>query len=175
MKFFITILLFFSYALISAQPAQTKTKPTDVATGTDGTKKELAFAKRKSAFDVPKKAEEKVEEKIDPNKIWENPDAQIEYITGNSDFIKFVQKELNVNVPINNEAPPEFYVVKIKIQVSKEGKIELYTPISNLGFGMEDEAIRLLKKTDKKWKPAMVKGKPVISTKVFSIVFNIKE
>jgi protein TonB len=90
----------------------------------------------------------------------------------NGNWEKFLLRYLNGNVPIDNGAPVGRYKVTIEFVVDKEGKVSDLKAISNAGYGMEQEAIRVLKKSDK-WDPAIQNGYPVKAYRQQSIVFEV--
>jgi protein TonB len=90
----------------------------------------------------------------------------------NGNWEKFLLRYLNANVPIDNGAPVGRYKVIIEFVVDKEGKVSDLKAISNAGYGMEQEAIRVLKKSDK-WDPAIQNGYPVKAYRQQSIVFEV--
>jgi protein TonB len=76
------------------------------------------------------------------------------------DWIKFLTINLNGQVPNDNGAPAGRYNVMIQFVVDKQGNVSDITPLTNLGYGMEQEAVRVLKKA-KKWKPGIQNGHEV--------------
>lgn len=174
MKTYLTILILFSASIIFAQPSQSKPNNTIVKNGSETEKKkELVFTKRKSAFDDAVKTAKEPE--VDVNKIWDKPDVEAQYITGKAEFIKLVQTNLNTYVPISNDAAIGSYTVKLNVIFNKDATVKTITPITNLGFGMEKEAIRVFNLSKNSWKPATVKNKQVNSLKTFTFTFLIKE
>ena len=86
--------------------------------------------------------------------IWTSVEIPAKF---DGDWKRFLEKNLNPQTPVDNGAPAGRYTVKIKFVVDKEGNVSDIVPLTNLGFGMEDEAIRVLKKA-KKWEPAIQNG-----------------
>ena len=174
MKTLITIYLIITSYFAFAQPAQTKPNNFTAKNSSDTEKKkELSFAKRKSAFDDNIKTNK--EAAVDLNKIWDNPDVEATFVNGTADFIKLIQKNLNVDVPVTNEANAGVYKVQLSVVFDKLGATTSVTPVTNFGFGMEKEAVRVFNLTKDKWKPATVKNKAVNSVKQFTFTFQIKE
>jgi periplasmic protein TonB len=58
--------------------------------------------------------------------------------------------------------------------VEKDGSLSNITVPKNPGFGLGEEAIRVLKSIKTKWEPGMYKGKPVRTSFSLPIVVNIK-
>ena len=92
----------------------------------------------------------------------------------NGDWIKFLTRNLNANVPVENEAPVGRYNVIIQFVVDKEGNVSDITALTNYGFGMEQEAIRVLKKA-KGWKAGIQEGHAVSSYHKQPITFIVEE
>jgi hypothetical protein len=84
----------------------------------------------------------------------------------------FLMKELDTNVPVRNGAPIGSYIVIIKFFVETDGSLGDFEPQTNFGYGMEDEVIRVLKKSPK-WDPAVQNGKLVKAEKIQPIKFDV--
>jgi len=78
---------------------------------------------------------------------------------GGTDWQNYLAENVKPNVPIKKGAPLGQYQVVIKFMVGKNGKIADVVAETNLGYGMEDEVIRAIKKSPK-WNPAIIMGKP---------------
>ena len=85
---------------------------------------------------------------------------------------KFLLRNLNGSVPIDNGAPVGRHTVVVQFIVDKEGNVSEIKALSNVGFGMEDEAIRVLKKADK-WEPAIQGGYAVKAYRIQKITFEV--
>ena len=72
----------------------------------------------------------------------------------------FLQKNLNPNVPVTNRAPEGSYMVIVQFIVDTDGSVKDIKPLTNFGFGMEAEVIRIMKKSPA-WVPAMQFGRKV--------------
>jgi protein TonB len=87
---------------------------------------------------------------------------------------KFLERNLNPNVPVDNGAPTGSYKVIVQFVVDIDGSVSNIRTLSNVGYGMEQEAIRVLKKADK-WDPAIQNGHQVKAYRSQSIVFNVSD
>ncbi|MCG2612995.1 energy transducer TonB [Terrimonas sp. NA20] len=85
---------------------------------------------------------------------------------------KFLLRNLNGNVPVDNGANPGRYQVVVQFVVDIDGSVSDIKPISNAGFGMEQEAIRVLKKATK-WEPAIQNGRQVKAYRRQPITFQV--
>jgi len=64
--------------------------------------------------------------------------------TGN--WKTFLERNLNANIPVDNAAPAENYTIDVQFVVDTNGIVSDIKPLTNLGYGMEQEAVRVLKK-----------------------------
>ena len=90
----------------------------------------------------------------------------------NGDWRKFLERNLNPEVPVNNSAPEGRYSVVIRFVVDKEGNVSDIEPLTNHGYGMEQEAVRVLRKAAK-WEPAFQNGIHVKAYRKQVIVFEV--
>ncbi len=81
-----------------------------------------------------------------------------------NEFRAFLAQNLNAFVPLDNNAPSGSYTVIIRFTVAKDGSITNIGAETNYGYGMEEDAIRTIKKSPK-WTPAQFLGEPVESYK----------
>lgn len=85
---------------------------------------------------------------------------------------KFLLRNLNAQTPVDNQAPPGNYKVLVQFVVDIDGTVSDIKPLTNLGYGLEQEAIRVLKKA-KKWDPAIQNGRQVKAYRIQSITFQV--
>ncbi|MDP4260884.1 MAG: energy transducer TonB [Bacteroidota bacterium] len=90
------------------------------------------------------------------------------------DWEKFLTRNLDPTVPANNGAPAGRYTVMIQFVVDLEGNVSDIKPMTNYGYGLEQEAIRVLKKATK-WEPAFQNGHRVKAYRRQPITFVIEE
>lgn len=76
------------------------------------------------------------------------------------DWRRFLERNLVPDVPVNNDAPAGRYPVEVKFVVDVEGNVSDIVALTRHGYGMEDEAIRVIRKS-KRWEPAIFQGRPV--------------
>jgi periplasmic protein TonB len=92
------------------------------------------------------------------------------------DWGKFLERNLNGSVPSDNGAPPGMYTVMIQFVVDVQGNISDIKALTSHGYGMEQEAIRVLKKTGSvKWIPAFQNHRHVPAYRRQPITFKIDE
>jgi periplasmic protein TonB len=90
------------------------------------------------------------------------------------DWGRFLRKYLRGEAPIDKGAPAGRYNVRIQFVVDIDGTVSDIKPLTNVGYGMEEEAIRVIKKSDK-WEPAIQNGYPVKAYRIQPITFEIPE
>ncbi len=89
-----------------------------------------------------------------------------------SGWIKFLTKTLNPKVPVNEKAPAGVYTVYALFIVTKDGELKDIEALTNIGYGMEKEVIRVLKKSPK-WIPARQYGKFVNAYHIQPVSFQV--
>lgn len=100
--------------------------------------------------------------------------TEASYLGGAAAWRTFLERNLRGEVPVENGAEPKNYTVIIQFVVDKDGSISDIKPLTKLGYGMEDEAIRVIKKSGK-WRPAVKSGKEVKAYRKQPITFQILE
>jgi periplasmic protein TonB len=88
------------------------------------------------------------------------------------DWKKFLERNLNPEVPVSNAAPEGRYSVVIQFIVDREGNVSEINALTHHGYGMEQEAIRVIKKAPK-WEPAFQNGVHVKAYRKQVIVFEV--
>jgi protein TonB len=92
------------------------------------------------------------------------------------DWAKFLERNLRSNVPTDNGAPVGRYTVIVQFVVDVQGNISDLKALTSHGYGMEEEAVRVLKKTGSvKWIPAFQNSKHVPAYRRQPITFVIRE
>jgi len=109
---------------------------------------------------------------IDDNTIYEIVDTVASFPGGKPAWNKFVEKNLDPNVGVENGANKGTYKVKIKFTVTKDGTLQDFEPVTKFKHGFEDEVIRMIKLSPK-WTPAKKNGVNVNSKVVQEQVFII--
>lgn len=87
---------------------------------------------------------------------------------------RFLEGNLNAEVPVNNSAPAGRYSVVIRFVVDVDGSVSDIQPLTAHGYGLEEEAVRVIRKS-KKWEPAFLNGKHVKAYKKQVVVFEVME
>jgi len=105
------------------------------------------------------------------------PDGPVHIVEIDAKFAgnweKFLRKNLDPMVPAGRGAPAGRYNVVIQFVVDLEGNVSDIKPLTNFGYGMEEEAMRVLRKAEK-WEPAIQNGYHVKAYRRQPITFVIE-
>ncbi|MEI9958106.1 MAG: energy transducer TonB [Ferruginibacter sp.] len=112
---------------------------------------------------VPKKTD-------DENTVFVKVEKEAEF---DGDWGNFLKRNLNPEVPSDNGAPESTYTVMVKFVVSKDGSVSEITCENDPGYGICQEAIRVIKKA-KKWIPALQNGNYVNAYRRQPITFVVR-
>ncbi|MDP4265206.1 MAG: energy transducer TonB [Bacteroidota bacterium] len=112
------------------------------------------------------------EKKEDENKIFEKVEIEASFKGGEGAWKKYLERNLNANVPVDNGAPEGTYTVYVQFVVSKDGSISDVKALTNHGYGMEQEAIKVIKKGPA-WTPAVQNGRSVNAYRKQPITFQV--
>lgn len=114
--------------------------------------------------------EEKKED--DENKIFDKVEIEAGFPGGEGKWRSYLERNCNGQVASDNGAPEGTYTTIVQFVVDKEGNISDVRPLTNHGFGMEDEAMRVIKKGPK-WTPAVQNGRNVKAYRKQPITFVV--
>ena len=114
----------------------------------------------------------KVEEDYD--KVFTVVQIEAEFPGGKAAWAKYLERNLNRDLPSENGAPPGKYSVTLSFLVDKNGNISEVTAENDPGYGTKDEAIRVIKKGPA-WKPAVQNGRNVAYRARQTITFQVSE
>ena len=89
-------------------------------------------------------------------------------------WAKYLERNLNRDLPVENGAPPGKYTVIVSCIVSKDGTISDVVAENDPGYGTKAEAVRVITKGPK-WKPAIQNGRNVIYRHKQSVTFQVAE
>lgn len=94
------------------------------------------------------------------------------YLGGQITWGRFLKNNVDSAIPVNNRAKKGVYTVVVKFIISKDGSLSDIAATTNHGYGMEQEVIRVLKKS-KSWTPAPQNVKPVYRVGNVSYTFTV--
>ena len=116
----------------------------------------------------------KIREDIDDDLPFTTVQQVAEFPGGLAGWTKYLQKNLNSDLPVQNGAPAGKYTVIVSFIVAKDGSISDVVAENDPGYGTKAEAVRVIQKGPS-WKPAVQNGKNVIYRQRQSIVFMVNE
>ncbi|MFL9481474.1 energy transducer TonB [Chitinophagaceae bacterium LWZ2-11] len=154
-------------------PEVTKLEDTKIGTvNQEGTKDEGIVAppvesKGTGVVEAPKVTE-------DYDKVFTVVQIEAEFPGGKAAWTKYLERNLNRDLPSENGAPPGKYSVTLSFLVDKTGNISEVTAENDPGYGTKDEAIRVIKKGPA-WKPAVQNGRNVAYRARQTITFQVSE
>ncbi|MBZ4189971.1 energy transducer TonB [Niabella beijingensis] len=90
------------------------------------------------------------------------------------DWARFLTTNLRSEIPVDNGAPTGSYQVIVQFVVDVNGAVSDIKVARDPGFGMAEEAIRVIKKSGK-WKPAIQNGIAVKAYRKQPITFQVVE
>lgn len=105
---------------------------------------------------------------------FEKVEVEAEFPGKTAGWTNYLRKNLNANVPVDNNAPIGYYTVVVRFIVSKTGKITEVVPETNHGYGMEKEVVRIIK-TGPDWIPAIQDGRNVNAYRRQPVAFVVSE
>jgi periplasmic protein TonB len=101
-------------------------------------------------------------------------EVEAEYSGVASEWTKYLQKNLNPNVPVDNKAPKGRYLVIVRFIVAKDSTISDVVAETNHGYGMEQEVVRVIKKDKPSWVPAKQNGYVAKAYRRQSVTFLVE-
>ncbi len=110
----------------------------------------------------------------DEDKIFTKVENEAAFPGGEAAWRRYLERNLNPSAPVDNGAPQGTYQVIVRFIVSKDGSISDVTPETKFGYGMEDEAVKVIKKGPK-WTPALQNGRNVNAYRRQPITFQVQE
>ena len=107
-------------------------------------------------------------------RIFEKVEIEAEFPGKLNGWRRYLEKNLNANVPIDNGAPIGLYTVIVQFIVDKQGNVSGVKALTNMGYGMEAEVLRVINKSGS-WEPAIQKGKPVKAYRKQPVTFVVMD
>ena len=109
----------------------------------------------------------------DENKIFEKVEVEASFPGGDAGWRRFLERNVNGQVASDNGAPEGSYTVVIQFIVDKAGNISDVKSLTKHGYGMEEEAVRAIKRGPK-WVPAIQNGRNVNAYRKQPITFVVQ-
>ena len=114
----------------------------------------------------------KVEEDYD--KEFKTVQIQAKFPGGPEAWVKYLQRNLRADVPVENGAPTGRLTVVVSFLVDKEGNISEVKAENDPGYGTAAEAVRVIQRGPK-WQPAVQNGRNVIYRQKQTVTFDVAE
>lgn len=109
------------------------------------------------------------------NKIFEKVEIEAEFPGGVNAWRKFLQDNMKPSVPVEKGAPAGKYTIWLQFIVdNKDGNISDLKALTNHGYGMEEEALRVMRLSPD-WLPAIQNGRKVKAYRKQPITFVISD
>jgi len=106
--------------------------------------------------------------------VFEKVDVEATFSGGERAWRKYLEQNLNPNVPAENGAPVGIYTVIVQFIVDKTGTVSDIKALTNFGYGMEQEVIRIMKKSPM-WTPASQNAKTVKAYRKQPVIFVLED
>jgi len=106
------------------------------------------------------------------DQIYTNVQIPAEFPGGQSGWVRYLERTLNRDLPVENGAPFGKYTVFVSFIVDKEGNVSNVKADNNPGYGTKEEAERVISRGPK-WKPAQQNGRNVLYRHFLSIDFKV--
>jgi protein TonB len=110
----------------------------------------------------------------DYDKEFKTVQIQAKFPGGPDAWTKYLQRNLQSDVPTENGAPPGSYTVVVSFLVDKDGNISEVKAENDPGYGTSAEATRVISRGPK-WIPAVQNGRNVIYRQKQAITFRVEE
>jgi protein TonB len=115
-----------------------------------------------------------IHEDDETDKVFTTVQIPAEFPGGLNGWTKYLQRNLNSSLPVENGAPAGKYTVVVSFIVDKNGGISDVVAENDPGYGTKAEALRVITKGPS-WKPAIQNGRNVIYRHKQSITFQVAE
>jgi len=106
-------------------------------------------------------------------KMFENADIDAYFPGGERAWRQYIEKNLRSEVPARNGAPAGIFIVTVQFMVDKHGNVSNVKSLTNNGFGMEQEVIRIVENS-LRWEPASENGKLVKQYREQAVTFVVE-
>lgn len=113
----------------------------------------------------------KGDEPVEPE-IFERVEIEASFPGGELKWRQYLERTLSGSNPADNGAPEGVYKTLVQFVVDVDGTISNVTPLTNYGYGMEEMAVRTIKKGPK-WTPAVQNGRQVKAYRKQMITFQV--
>jgi protein TonB len=123
----------------------------------------LAFGQDSNVVAAPRAIEDMIFTKVE---------FEAEYPGGTRAWSAFISQNLRGDVPSRKKAPAGTYNVVAQFIVDKTGKVTEVKALTNHGYGMEEEVVRVIRRSPR-WTPARQDGRWVKAYRNQPITFVV--
>jgi protein TonB len=109
---------------------------------------------------------------VDNNVEFKSVEVEAKFPGGFKAWKRFLETTLDASIPVYNGAPEGTYSIVVSFLVDKEGNVSEVKALNDPGFGIAEEAVKVIKKS-KTWSPAMNNNVKVIYRQKQVIVFQV--
>jgi len=109
----------------------------------------------------------------DENKIFDKVEIEASFPGGDAKWKRYLETNCNGQVATDHGAPEGTYTTVIQFVVDKEGNVSDVKALTNHGYGMEEEAMRVIRKGPR-WTPAVQNGRQVKAYRKQPITFQVQ-
>lgn len=113
-------------------------------------------------------------DETDYEQTFTKVEVEASFKGGEGAWRKYLERNLNASAPVDNGANPGSYTVVVQFIVDKEGNISDVKALTSHGYGMEEEAVRVIKRGPR-WEPAIQNGRQVKAYRKQPITFVVSE
>ena len=132
------------------------------------------ITKKDSAIEIKAVTIQEMEADKTDNKIFTQVETRPSFPGGDTAWRHYLEKNANGRVPFDSGAPAGMYTVLVQFVVNIDGTISDVKAMTNHGFGMENEVIKIIKKGPK-WIPATQNGKIVKAYTKQPVTFQVEQ
>ncbi len=104
---------------------------------------------------------------------FERVEEEVSFPGGENAWLQYLQKNIDTNIPTKKKAPAGTYTVIVQFILDREGNISDVRALTNHGYGVEDEVLRVIKKTSR-WTPAKQNGRIVKAYRKQAVTFQVE-
>ena len=115
-----------------------------------------------------------VKDETNYDQTFTKVEVEADFPGGMGAWKKYLERNLSGDVASSGGAPAGSYTVTVQFIVDKEGIVSDVKAQSNHGYGLEEEAVRVVKRSGK-WKPAIQNGREVKAYRKQPITFVVNE
>jgi len=115
-----------------------------------------------------------VKDETNYDQTFTKVEVEASFKGGEAAWRKYLERNLNASAPVDNGAPTGQYQVIVQFIVDKGGNISDVKALTSHGFGMEEEAVKVIKKGPA-WEPAIQNGRQVKAYRKQPVTFIVSE